>query len=282
MKKFLKKHLLTLAIVVIFIVGLCILLYPTVSDYFNSRNQSRVVASYREAVDRLDPRYIEEMFAAAHEYNVRLRTKQNRFEFTEEDYIEYNSLLNVDTGTNSVIGTLEISLLGIMLPIYHGTGDAVLQVALGHFEGTSLPVGGLGTHTVITGHRGLPSALLLTEIDRLENGDIFVIHVLNETLTYQVDQVVIVEPTDFSELGIDLSMDYATLLTCTPYGINTHRLLVRGHRIENEAAEEIVRRLVVLSEARQLSEGHALLIILVPVLILLIITKLILYLRKSR
>ena len=281
MKK-LKKHLLTIIIVLVFLIGLSVLLYPTVSDYFNKRNQSRVVASYREAVERMDPRDIEGMFAEAHEYNERLRLRPNRFELSDEEYEEYYNLLNVGIGATGIMGALDISYLNIMLPIYHGTGEAVLQIALGHFEGTSLPVGGLGTHTVITGHRGLPSALLLTEIDRMVIGDVFMIHVLNETLTYQVDQIVIVEPGDFSELAIDPNMDYATLLTCTPYGINSHRLLVRGHRIENEEAEVAIRRLVMLSEARQISTIHALAIFLVPVLAVVIIVKVVLNIRKSR
>jgi len=272
-----KQHLLTIVLALVFLIGLALLLYPTVSDYFISRSQSRVVSSYHDEVMLMDESEIIAMFEAAYAYNDRLRLKQDRFSLTDEEYSEYNNLLNV--GGRGVIGALEVELVGINLPIYHGTSESVLQVALGHLEGTSLPVGGPSTHTVITGHRGLPSATLLSNIDRLEIGDVFEVRVLNQTLTYQVDQIQIVEPHDFSFLGIYQGRDYATLLTCTPIGINSHRLLVRGHRIESEAAA--ARRPVILSEAMRPGNLWVILIVLIPALGLILLVRLVIFLRNS-
>jgi len=281
MKKFLKQNVLTIAIMLVFLIGLAVMIYPAVSDYFIKRSQSRVVASYRQVVERMDPREIERMFTEAQEYNERLLLKPNRFEFTEEDYEEYYTMLSVDTDGVAVIGSLEIGLINVDLPIYHGTSESVLQVAIGHLEGSTLPIGGPQTHAVITGHRGLPSALLLTELDRMGIGDTFVLHVLNETMTYMVDQILVVEPTDFSSLIVDPEMDYVTLLTCTPYGINSHRLLVRGHRIENEEAATIVRT-VILSEARMVRRQLALFVIFIPALIILSTVKIILNMHNRK
>lgn len=232
-KKLSKRTVTTIVLVAALLVGLSLLLYPTVSDWWNSMHQSRAITSYAESVASLDEATYEELLDEARAYNETLVGKENRFEMTDEERQEYEDLLSVD-GTN-VIGTIEIDKIDCSLPIYHGSDDAVLQVGVGHLEGSSLPVGGESTHAVITGHRGLPSAKLFTDLDQLEIGDTFVITVLDETLTYEVDQIRIVEPTDLSDLAIEEGQDLCTLVTCTPYGINTHRLLVRGHRVENAA-----------------------------------------------
>ena len=230
---FMKKHLPTIVLVLVFLTGLSLLLYPTVSDYWNSFHQTRAIASYMD-----DDRY-EKMLEEARAYNAKLAEKSNRFILSEEEQEEYNRLLDV-TGSG-IMGYVEIPSIDCSLPIYHGTDEGVLQIAIGHIAGSSLPVGGKGTHCVTSGHRGLPSAKLFTNLDELKEGDTFMLHVLDETLTYEVDRILIVEPDDVSNLEIDPDQDYCTLVTCTPYGINTHRLLVRGHRIANMEDDASVR-----------------------------------------
>ena len=271
-----KKHLFTIILSLVFIVGLSVLLYPTVSDYFIARGQSRVVAHYHEAVSLLNEEELFEMLYDAHAYNESLIHNQGRFHFSDDDLYEYKTYLNVSN--RGVIGTLEIDFIDVSLPIFHGTSEAVLQVGVGHLEGSSLPVGGLGTHTVITGHRGLLSSTLLSNIDRMEIGDIFNIRSLGDVLTYQVDQILIVEPDDFTSLVIDPNMDYATLLTCTPLGINSHRLLVRGHRIENIFA---ARRSVVLSEGSSVNAAWVVLFSLIPATVFVILVRLTIFLVRS-
>ncbi len=221
----------TVLLVVIFLVVLSLLLYPTVSDYWNSFHQSYVLQDYESAVQQLDEEDYEELLAAARKYNKHLKKQPFHLELSKEETTEYESLLNI-TG-DGIMGYIEIPRINCTLPIYHGTDEGVLQIAIGHLAGTSLPVGGKGTHAVLSGHRGLPSARLFTDIDKMAAGDIFILRVLDETLTYQVDQIRIVLPEQTDDLRIDPKQDYCTLVTCTPYGINTHRLLVRGHRIKN-------------------------------------------------
>jgi len=243
-----KRHLATAGIILFFFAGLTVFLYPIVSDYINSRRQTRVVFTYLEEIEEMNYTYIAEMLEVARAYNETLRTRHNRFVFSDEERAEYRALL--DVAGRGVIGILEIDLINVMLPIYHGTDESVLQIGAGHLEGSSLPVGGEGTHAVITGHRGLPSSTLLTRLDRLAVGDTFSLHVLNEVLIYQVNQILIVTPDDTAALNIVPGMDYCTLITCTPYGINSHRMLVRGIRVEciEEAAH-----VVILPEARRIS-----------------------------
>ena len=231
-----KKHLSTIFLVLVLFLGVAILLYPTVSDYWNSFHQSRAIASYIEEVESVDPAEYEREWARAREYNRALINKPNRFLLDEEEYAEYESLLNL-TGSG-IMGYIEIPKINCSLPVYHGTDEAVLQIAVGHIEGTSLPTGDIGTHTVLSGHRGLPSAKLFTDLDQLEEGDLFVIRVMDQIMTYEVDQILIVLPEEMDGLAIDPEQDYCTLVTCTPYGINSHRLLVRGHRVENDAEEQ--------------------------------------------
>lgn len=276
MKKSRKSIVSTVILILVFLVGLSLLLYPTVSDYWNSLHQSRAIASYAGQVAGLDDEVYEALWAEAEAYNETLPDKADRFNMSEEELEEYQTYLSV-SGTN-VIGYIEIDKIGCYLPIYHGTDESVLQVGVGHLEGSSLPVGGPGTHCVISGHRGLPSAKLFTDLDQMEVGDTFVLYVLDETLTYEVDQIRIVEPTEMSELAIVEGEDYCTLVTCTPYGINTHRLLVRGHRIENEEAAAVVR---VPADAMQIEPVTVAPLVAVPLLILLFIGLLLMTRRRT-
>lgn len=226
----------SIALAVVFLVGLGLLLYPTVSNWWNSRRQSQAIVEYTEQTSAMDEAHVAELLEAARQYNAGLAADEGRFTPTPADTTEYENLLDVsDTG---IMGYLEIPKLDVSTPIYHGTDESVLQSGAGHLEGSSLPVGGKGTHAVLSGHRGLPSSKLFTDLDDLEQGDVFMIHVLDRTLTYQVDQIVTVDPYDMDDLAIDPNQDYCTLVTCTPYGINTQRLLVRGHRIPNRTAAQ--------------------------------------------
>lgn len=234
-----KRKSTTVVLLLALFAGLSLLLYPTVSDYWNSFHQSRAIAGYTSTVAGIDTADYEQMWSEAEVYNQKLLADTgNRYLMTEEEELEYESLLDV-TGTG-IIGYVEIPKLNTSLPIYHGTDDAVLQIAIGHLAGSSLPVGGEGTHCVLTGHRGLPSAKLFTNLDQMEEGDLFFLHVLDQTLTYETDQIRIVEPQDMEELDIEEGTDYCTLVTCTPYGVNSHRLLVRGHRVGNPEEERLV------------------------------------------
>ena len=264
----------TLILILILIAGLGLILYPTFSDWWNSFHQSRAIASYVQTVANLDKEDYDRMLQEAQAYNRSLLTKSNRYIFSEEDKEEYNSILDV-TGTG-IMGYVEVPSIGISLPIYHGTEEAVLQTAIGHIEGTSFPVGGIGTHCAISGHRGLPAARLFTDIDQLKEGDTFLIQVLDRTLTYEVDQIRIVLPTELQDLEIDPQEDYCTLITCTPYGINTHRLLVRGKRIENQAME-----VNVVAEAIQLEPVLVAPLVAAPILLVLIILLLALTRNKK-
>ena len=223
-----KKNRSNIILILIFLVGLSVMLYPTVSDYINQKNQSRAVASYSEEVENLSDVDYQAYFDAADDYNRRLAETPDAF-YRPEEVSGYTDTLDV-SGTG-IMGYITISKIGVELPVYHGTSDGVLQVAAGHLEGSSLPVGGAGTHAVISAHRGLPSAKLFTNLDELEVGDTFTITVLDRTLTYEVDNISIILPTETDSLKVSEGKDYITLMTCTPYGINTHRLLVRGRRI---------------------------------------------------
>ena len=232
LKKF-KENFLINSLIFILIIGLSLLLYPTVSDYWNSFHQSEAVAGYVQKVQDMGQDKKDKMLADAKAYNQTLaKGVMPDLNLSNAEKSVYNKSLDV-TGTG-IMAYVDIPKINTALPIYHGTDDAILQVAVGHIPGTSLPVGGKGTHAVISGHRGLPSAKLFTDIDRLVDGDTFMIQVLDETLTYEVDQILTVLPDDVSALAIDPNQDYVTLVTCTPYGVNSHRLLVRGHRIPNK------------------------------------------------
>ena len=223
-----KKNKSTIILILVFFVGLSVMLYPTISDYINQLHQTRAVANYAADVDKLSDADYTAYFEAADAFNAQIAADPDALYFPDR-FPSYESTLDV-TGTG-IMGYITIEKIGVELPIYHGTSDAVLQVAAGHLEGTSLPVGGAGTHAVISAHRGLPSAKLFTHLDQLEAGDTFTITVLDRVLTYEVDKISIVLPTEVEDLKVTDGKDYVTLMTCTPYGINTHRLLVRGRRI---------------------------------------------------
>ena len=230
-----KSRLATVVLVALLVVGLSLLLYPAISNIWNSFHQSQAITEYSEEVSDMSSEDYERLWSEAESYNRSLVDDETRFSMTESERAFYQNLLKVsDTG---VMGSVEIPSLGVSVPIYHGTEESVLQVGAGHIEGSSLPTGGEGTHCALSGHRGLPSSELFTEIDKLEEGDLFILQVLDRTMTYQVDQILTVDPYDMEALAIDPQQDYCTLVTCTPYGINTHRLLVRGHRVPNQSIE---------------------------------------------
>lgn len=260
-----KKNLSTIALVLVFFVGLSVLLYPTVSDYWNSLHQSRAIATYSDAVEEMNTSDYERMWAEADAYNEKLYESGHGLGLKKKEKKEYNNLLNV-SGTG-IMSYIEIPKIKCSLPIYHGTDEGVLQIAIGHIEGSSLPVGGVNTHCVLSGHRGLPSAKLFSNLDKLEEGDIFMIRTLDQTLTYEVDQIRIVLPDEVDDLKIEEGEDLCTLVTCTPYGINTHRLLVRGHRVANREEAEAVR---VTADAMQVDNRIVAACIAVPVLLILL------------
>ena len=258
-----KKHLSTILLVLVFLVGLSVVLYPTVSDWVNRRNASRALVSYDETVNALSDADYEAYFAAADDYNRRLAATENAF-YKPELVSGYEQTLDL-TGTG-IMGYITIQKIGVELPIYHGTGEGVLQVAAGHLEGSSLPVGGAGTHAVISAHRGLPSAKLFTNLDELEVGDTFTVTVLDRVLTYEVDRISIVLPNETDLLQPVPGKDYLTLMTCTPYGINTHRLLVRGHRVETVENQKHIR---VTADAVRVQPAVVAPLLAVPLLVLL-------------
>ena len=234
-----KKHLSTIILVLVLVLGLGIMLYPTVSDWWNSFHQTRAIASYSDAVATMDNEIYDQLWQEAEAYNAALAQKANPYFFTEEDQALYDSTLNV-SGTG-IMGYIDIPEIKCTLPIYHGTSEAVLQVGVGHIEGSSLPVGGEGTHCVLSGHSGLPSAVLFTHLEDLDIGDLFTLQIMDETLTYEVDRFNRVLPHEMDLLTIEEGKDSCTLVTCTPYGVNTHRLLVHAHRVANESATAHIR-----------------------------------------
>ncbi|MDD6315898.1 MAG: class C sortase [Clostridia bacterium] len=271
-----KKNLSTILLLIVFFIGLSLLLYPSVSDYWNSMHQSRAIASYAGEVAQLDTQRYDALWEAARGYNAALAGRTNTYLLTEEQKAQYEALL--DVAGLGVMGYVEIPAIKCALPIYHGTDEAVLQIAVGHLEWSSLPVGGESTHCVISGHRGLPSARLFTDLDKLVEGDIFLLRVLDEVLTYEVDQIRIVEPQEVDDLGITAGEDLCTLVTCTPYGINTHRLLVRGHRVENRADAAGVR---VTADAILIDPLLTAPLAAVPMVLLLVLWVMIHYRKKK-
>lgn len=262
----LKKHLATVLLTVVFVIGLCLLLYPTISDYWNSFHQSRAIASYAETVADLNEVDYKAMLKAAKRYNKKLLSRTGEWILNDKETKEYNRLLNLsETG---IMAYVEVPKIRCTLPIYHGTSEGVLQIAIGHIPGSSLPVGGKSTHCVLSGHRGLPRAKLFSDLDQLVEGDLFMIRVLDETLTYEVDQILIVEPDDLSALEIEEGKDLCTLVTCTPYGVNTHRLLVRGHRVKNVEDSDNIR---VTADAMQIEPIVVAPLVAVPMLLILLL-----------
>lgn len=232
-----KSNISTIVLIIVFIVGLSLLLYPSLSNYWNSFHATRVITDYNEAIADMTEEDFDEYWAAARQYNQDLLSVSNRFVMSDDQKARYDSLL--DVADDGVMGYIEIPSIRVDLPIYHTVDDDILQHSAGHLPGSSLPVGGESTHCVISGHRGLPSAKLFTNLDRLSEGDTFMLNILNDTLTYEVDQIRIVLPDEIYDLEIEEGKDYCTLVTCTPYGINTHRLLIRGHRVETEVDAKV-------------------------------------------
>ena len=276
MKKNRGNSMTTLFLVLMLFAGLSLLLYPTVSNYWNSLHQSRAIAAYVEQVTQIDNETFDQLREQARAYNRTLVGKAYRYDMTRQEREEYESLLNVSE--NGIIGYIEIPDIHCELPIYHGTDADALQIGVGHIEGSSLPVGGESTHCAISGHRGLPSAKLFSDLDKLTVGDRFSLRVLDDTLTYEVDQIHTVLPGEMDELEIVEGEDYCTLVTCTPYGVNTHRLLVRGHRVENSTDKEPA--LVTADETR--TEPLGKIFILLPVLLLAILLLLVFLLPKRK
>ncbi len=261
-----RRRSTTIILFIVFLAGLSLLLYPTVSDYWNSLHQSKAIASYSEKLEDLDEGKHKEMLEAAAAYNRELLSRNNSYLLSAEQKDKYDKLLD-PTGTG-IMGYIEIPSISCSLPIYHGTGESVLQVAIGHLEWTSLPVGGETTHCVLSGHRGLPSAKLFTNLDKLGVGDTFMLCVLDEIITYEVDQILIVSPHETEALMVESGKDLCTLITCTPYGVNSHRLLVRGHRIENADIPTVVH---VVANAIQIEPLIVAPIVAIPILIVLFI-----------
>lgn len=255
-------------------IGVCVLLYPALSQYWNSKTQTKAVSDYQDLVQSLQGADSAAFFEKAEAYNAALSA-------LDQPLVDYSRLQGYQETLNmsgtGVMGYITISKLGVELPLYHGTSSAVLNIACGHLEGTSLPIGGAGTHAVLSAHRGLPHARLFTDLDKMEIGDVFTITVWNRTVTYQVDQIKVVQPNETGDIRIIEGEDHCTLLTCTPYGINSHRLLVRGTRIENEAPI-----LSVTSDAFRIDSLVATPIVAAPILLLLLIYLLIKYRKKEK
>ncbi|MDE6087289.1 MAG: class C sortase [Oscillospiraceae bacterium] len=259
-----KASVSTIIWIVIFLVGLGVMLYPSFSNWWNTHTQGRVIANYTEAVARIDDETYEKMLAAAHVYNKQLaETYAPLTNFKEIP--DYDQIIDV-SGTG-IMGYITIPQINVELPIYHGTSQEVLNIAVGHLQGSSFPVGGENTHAVLSAHRGLPSARLFTDLDKLRVGDSFMVTILDEVLTYEVEEILIVKPEEMDKLAIIPGGDYVTLMTCTPYGVNTHRLLLRSHRIET-AYEKAIR---ISADAVQVDQMLVVPIIAAPLVVLLFI-----------
>jgi sortase A len=232
-----RKHKTVIFLTLGFLVGVCILLYPALSNFWNSKTQSHAIVNYESVLENIEPQDYSAIFEKAYAYNEKLYRTNNPL-LNHNEIPGYNEALSISD--DGMIGYLQIDRIGVELPVYHGTSEDVLGRGVGHLEGSSLPVGGEGTHSILSAHRGLPSSKLFTDLDRVEIGDVFRIIVLDQVLTYQVDFIKVIEPTDVSDLQIVDGKDYCTLFTCTPYGINTHRLLVRGVRIETAEEKPII------------------------------------------
>lgn len=266
--RWIKENRVTLIIVAVGLLGIGLILYPSVADWWNSFHQSRAVAAYAQKVANMDASEYEKILADAEEYNRKLAANGINWKMSAEEIAAYEKELDI-TGTG-IMGYITIPKIHVELPIYHGIDDAILQIAIGHLSETSLPVGGPTTHCVVSGHRGLPSAKLFTDIDKLVEGDTWTVNVLNRTLTYEVDQIRVVLPTDLSNLQLEQGKDQFTLVTCTPYGINTHRLLVRGHRVDNAQGEANV-----IADALQIEPVYIAPFVAIPFILLLLIIMMI-------
>ena len=262
-----KEHKITMFMILFFFIGLLVFFYPTLSNYYNEKNQSRTIYNYENILKNTNQIDFEKVKNDAIEYNKKL-SKLKEPLLTYDTLKNYKKLLNINN--DGMMGYLTIDKIKVELPIYHTVSETVLNSSVGHLEGTSLPIGGKGTHSVLSAHRGLPSAKLFTELDKLEIGDTFKITILDETHVYKVDKISIVKPNDRNELKIDKDNDYITLLTCTPYGINTHRLLVRGVRIQGD-----IKKDYITTEGFKVNRLIVMPIIALPIIALLLIVLLI-------
>ncbi len=272
-----KKHGSTIILVLLLFAGMGIMLYPTLSDMWNDKHQSKAINIYEEKVVILDTSEKEKHFASADKFNDMILSRAGRQFITREETAAYMDILDI-SGTG-IMAYIDIPKISVSLPVYHGVDDTVLQVAVGHIEWSSLPVGGEGTHCVLSGHRGLPTADLFTDLDKLNEGDIFTINVLDEILTYRIDQVRIVNPDEVSELVVKEGKDYCSLVTCTPYGVNTHRLILRGVRTDNIEEQKVV---VVPADAVITDEKIVSLVIASPILSVLLMVVLLKPSRKRK
>ncbi len=268
-----KKNKVGILLVLMLFIGVCIMLYPAISQYWNLKTQSRIVEDYQNTINSLSENEYEKFFSDAEAYNEELFNLNDPF-YDYKSLKDYEKLLDV-SGVG-IMGYITIEKISVELPIYHGTSSDVLNIACGHLESTSLPIGGQNTHCVLSAHRGLPHAKLFTELDRMELGDTFTITVLNKTVTYQVDDISIVNPDEIQSLTIEKGQDRCTLLTCTPYGINTHRLLVRGTRVENAKPA-----LYVTSDAFKIDSLVATPVVAAPILLGLLVFLLVKYRKKG-
>lgn len=270
-----KKNRSTYILILIFVVGLSVILYPTISDYINYKHQSEAVAAYDEKVSQMSEQDYSEIFQEAENYNKEL-AKDPEAIYSPDEVEGYDDILDI-SGTG-IMGYVTIEKLDIKLPVYHGTSAEVMERACGHLKGTSFPIGGESTHSVLSAHRGVPSAKLFTDLDKMEVGDTFTVTVLNKVLTYQVDRISIVKPAEVEGLQIEEGKDYCTLMTCTPYGINSERLLVRGHRIPTTAK----RNTQVTTEAFRIEPFVVATVMAVPMLLLLLVAMLVHQKKKRR
>ncbi len=271
-----KRNWTTIPLILILLIGLSLLLYPSFSNYWNEMHQTKAIANYVDFLENMNEDDLSPVWESAGEYNKSLVPRSNQYLLTEEQQSRYNQELNV-TG-NGMMGFVEIPTIDVSLPIYHSTEETVLQVAVGHVEWSSLPTGGESSHCVLSGHRGLPSARLFTDLDQLVVGDYFIINVLDEVLTYEIDQIRITEPEDTEELLIQEGKDLCTLVTCTPYGVNSHRLLVRGHRVDNLEEAQIVR---VTADAMVIEKTVVAPFVLAPILLVMLVGLLV-FTRKRK
>lgn len=271
-----KRHITNVIFILLFLTGLGFLLYPTVSDRWNRMHQTRAITAYAEASAALDDADYEKILADARAYNETLAAQGGSIELPEEKRAVYEAQL--DIGGQGIMGYVDIPKIDCYLPVYHGTSEGVLQTAVGHLEGSSLPVGGESTHCVLSGHRGLPSARLFTDLDQMVVGDLFMVFVLDEILTYEVDQILVVLPEETEALAITPGKDYCTLVTCTPYGVNSHRMLVRGRRTDMLSVEETQR---ITADAMQIETPLVASVAAVPVIVVLV-CSLIYVVRRRR
>ena len=274
MGAFLRKNLVTIILFGMIVVGLGLIAYPSVADWWNSFHQTRAVAAYASVIADMSHEEYDKILNEAAEYNKQIAETGVRWQMSDEEIQEYNSILDI-TGTG-IMAYIDIPKIHVQLPIYHGTDDTILQIAVGHITGSSLPVGGETSHCIVSGHRGLPSAKLFSDLDELVVGDLWTVNVLDQTLTYEVDQIRVVLPTDLKYLEMEDGKDYCTLVTCTPYGVNTHRLLVRGHRVPN-----VQGNARVTADALQIEPAYVAPFIGIPIILILIVMMIIATRKKK-